>query len=155
MDKEFWKCEGESSRWRYITDDHRNTITCQPWRDRKNVDYHERTIKELTQFDNKKPEELESELDNFDADYSYPTSPFKGRTIVDLNFEYKQLLDGHKACKTTLSLAQYQRERLIGLASILYLNLQNCCIVTMVKTSICDVNIKCAADTYSKFLLCS
>ena len=23
----------------------------------------------------------------------------------------------------------------------------------MVKTSICDVNIKCAADTYSKFLL--
>ena len=27
---------------------------------------------------------------------------------------YKQLLDGHKACKTTLSLTQYQREELIG-----------------------------------------
>ena len=32
-----------------------------------------RTIKELSQFDNKKPEELESEFKNFDADYSYST----------------------------------------------------------------------------------
>ena len=32
----------------------------------------------------------------------------------DLDFVYKQLLDEHKACKTTLSLTQYQRERLIG-----------------------------------------
>ena len=44
-----------------------------------------RTIKELSQFDNKKSEELESEFDNFDADYSYPISPFKGRNIVDLD----------------------------------------------------------------------
>ena len=49
---------------------------------------------------------------------------------------YKQLLDGHEASKTTLSLTDYQRERLVGLRSILYLNLQNCSTVTMVKTSI-------------------
>ena len=36
-----------------------------------------RTIKELSQFDNKKPEEVESEFDHFDA-ASYPTLPFKG-----------------------------------------------------------------------------
>ena len=57
-----------------------------------------RTIKELSQFDNKKPEELESEFDHFDAANSYPTSPFKGCNIVDLDFMYKQLLDGHKPC---------------------------------------------------------
>ena len=112
-----------------------------------------RTIKELSQFNIKKPEELELEFDNFDADYSYLTSPFKGRNIVDLDFVYKQLLDGHKACKTTLSFTQYHRERLIGLASTLYLTLQNCSTVTMVKTSIYDDNNKCASDTYTKFLL--
>ena len=74
------------------------------------------TINELSQFDNKKPEELESEFDHFDADNSYPTLPFKGRNIVDLEFVYKGLLDGHKAFKTTLSLTQSQRERLIVLA---------------------------------------
>ena len=55
------------------------------------------TIKELSQFDNKKPGELEQEFDHFDRDNSYPSSPFKGRNIVDLDFMYKQLLDGHKA----------------------------------------------------------
>ena len=64
----------------------------------------ERTIKELSQFDNKKPEELESEFDHFDLDNSYPSSPSKGRNIVDLDFMYKQFLDEHKAYKTTLSL---------------------------------------------------
>ena len=72
---------------------------------------------------------------------------------MDIDFVYKQLLDGHKACKITLSLRQYQREKLIGLTSILYLSLQNCSAVTKVKTSICDVNSKCAADRYTKFLL--
>ena len=99
------------------------------------------------------PEELEPEFDHFDIDNSYPTSPFKDGNIVDLDFVHKQLLDGHKACKTTLSLTQYQRERLIGLTSILYLNLQNCSTVTMVETSIYDVNTKRAADRYTKFLL--
>ena len=60
-----------------------------------------RTIKELSQFDNKRPEELESEFDHFDLDDAYPSSLFKGRSIVDLDFVYKQSLDGHKACKTT------------------------------------------------------
>ena len=72
---------------------------------------------------------------------------------MDLDFVCKQLLDGHKPCKTTLSLTQCQRERLIGLTSILHLSLQNCSTVTMVKTSIYDVNAKCAADTYTKLLL--
>ena len=75
-------------------------------------------------------EELESEFDNFDADHSYPTLPFV----------YKHLFDSHKACKTTLSLAQYQTERLIGLTSILYLSFINYSTVTMVKKSIYDVN---------------
>ena len=63
-----------------------------------------RTIKELSKFDNKKPGELEWEFDHFGLDNLYPSSPFKGRNIMDLDFVYKQLLDGHKACKTTLSL---------------------------------------------------
>ena len=74
----------------------------------------------------KKPEELESEFNHFDLDNSYPTSPFKGPNILDLDFVYKQLLDWHKAWETTLSLTKYQRERLIGLTSILYLSMQNC-----------------------------
>ena len=76
-------------------------------------------------------------------DTSYPTSPFKGRNIVDLDSMYEQLLDGHKPCNITLSLTQYQRERLIGLTSILYLSLQNYSTVKMVKTSIYNVNAKC------------
>ena len=71
----------------------------------------ERTTKELSQFDNKKPEELESEFDHFDGDNLYPTSPFKEKkhqkNIVYLDFMYKQLLDGHKTCKTALYLTQY------------------------------------------------
>ena len=47
-------------------------------------------MKELSQFDNKKAEELESEFDHFDVDNLYPTSSFKGRNIVDLDFVYKQ-----------------------------------------------------------------
>ena len=39
-------------------------------------------------------------------------------------------------------MTQYQKERLIGLTSILYLSLQNYSIVTMAKTSIYDVNAK-------------
>ena len=93
------------------------------------------------------------EFDHFDAFHSYPTSPFKDRNIVDLDSMYKQLLADHKPCNTTLSLTQYQRERLISLTSILYLILQNYSTVTIDKTSIYDVNAKCAADTYSKFLL--
>ena len=112
-----------------------------------------RAIKELSQFDNKKPEELEVEFDHFDVDNSYPTPPFKGPDIVDLDFVYKHLLDGHTASKTSLSLTQCQRERLKGLTSILYLSLQNCSPVTMVKISIYDVDANCAADTYTKFLL--
>ena len=85
-------------------DEHRNAITLSAM-ERWKKDRFKRTIKELSQFDNKKPEELESEFDHFDVDNSYPTSPL----IVDLDFAYKQLFDGHKACKITSSLTQYQR----------------------------------------------
>ena len=135
-----------------MTDEHRNNIVSHGGME-KTVDLKKKTIKELSQFDNKKPEELESEFDHFDAANSYSTSSFKGRNFVDLDFVYKQLLDGYKPCNATLSLTQYQRERLIGLTNILYLSLQNYSTVTIVKTSIYDVNAKCAADTYSKFLL--
>ena len=69
--------------------------------------------------------ELESEFDYFDAANSYPTSRFKGRNIVEIDFMYKQLLDGHKPCNTTLSLTQYHRKRLISPTSILFLSLQD------------------------------
>ena len=86
-----------------MTDEHRNTITLSAM-ERWKKDRFERTIKELSLFDNKKPKELESEFDHFDMDNSYPTSPL----IVDLDFVYKQLLDGHEACKITSSFTQYQ-----------------------------------------------
>ena len=89
-----------------MTDEHRNNIVSHGGME-KTVD-----LKEPSRNYNKKPEELESEFDHFDATNSYPTSPFKGRNFMDLDFEYKQLLDGHKPCKITLSLTQYQRERL-------------------------------------------
>ena len=92
-----------------MTDEHRNPITLSAMEGWKNGRLN-RTIKESSQFDNKKPEELESEFDHFGVADSYPTSPFKGRKIVDSDFMYKQLLDGHKLCNTTLSLTQYQRE---------------------------------------------
>ena len=83
----------------YIADEHRNAITLsaiERWK-------KGRFIKELSQFDNQKPEEVESEFDHFDVDNSYLTPgsnfPLKGRNFVDLDFVYKQLLDGHKACK--------------------------------------------------------
>ena len=75
-----------------MTDNIETQQHCQPWRDGKNGQL-KRIINELSQFDNKKPEELESEFDHFDAASTYPTSPFKGRHIVDLDFVYKQLLD--------------------------------------------------------------
>ena len=74
-----------------MTDEHRSAKHCQPWKDGKSSRL-QRTIKELSQFDNKKPEKLESEFDHFDEANSYPTSPFKGRNIVDLDFVLKQLL---------------------------------------------------------------
>ena len=72
----------------YITDEHRNAIPLSAMETWKN-DRFKRTIKEVSQFDNKKQEKLESEFDHFDLDNSYPSSPFKGRNIMDLDFVYK------------------------------------------------------------------
>ena len=83
----------------------------------------------------KSQKSLSQSLKIFYVDNSYPASTFKGCNIVDLDFVYKRLLHRCKACKTTLSLTQCQRERLIGLASILYLSCQNCSTVMMVRTS--------------------
>ena len=134
--------------WGCMTDELRNAITLSVM-ERWKKDRFKRTIKKLSQFDNKKHEKLELESDYFDVDNSYPTSPL----IVDIDFVCKQLFDEHKACKFTSSLTQYQTERVIGLTSILYLSLQNCSTVTMVTTSIYDVKTKCAADMHTKFLL--
>ena len=57
------------------------------------------TIKERTQFDNKKPEEYEPEFDNFDVDDSYSTWPVKGRNIVDLDPVSNNYLMGVKLAK--------------------------------------------------------
>ena len=60
----------------YIIDEHPNAITLsamEKWKKRR----FRRTIKELSQFNNIKPEELESEFNHFDVDNSYPASPFK------------------------------------------------------------------------------
>ena len=122
-------------------------------------------MKKRRYSDRKNAEKLDSKFENLDVNNSNPTSPFKGCNIVDLSFVCQQLVEGCKACKTTLSLTQCQRERMIGLASILYLSCQNC---NMVKTStwhvnentkdgrnacIYDVNTKCAEGTYTRFLL--
>ena len=48
-----------------ITDEHRNATVMERW---KKEHRFERTIKELSQFDNKRPEELKSEFDNSDVD---------------------------------------------------------------------------------------
>ena len=72
VDKEFWKGESESSGRGYITDEHRNEIifsAMERWKKGR----FKRTIKELSQFNNKKPEELELEFDHFDLDNSYPS----------------------------------------------------------------------------------
>ena len=66
-----------------MTEELRNAITLSAMDGWKNGRL-KRTIEESNQFDNKKPEELESQFDHFDAANSYPTSPFKDRNIVDL-----------------------------------------------------------------------
>ena len=88
----------------YMTDELRNTITLSAM-ERWKKDRFKRTIQEINQFDNRKLEELQSEFDHFDVDNAYSTSPL----IVDLDFVYKQLLNGYKSSKFTSSLTQYQR----------------------------------------------
>ena len=68
---------------------------------------------------------------------------------MDLGFVYKQLLDGCKNCKTTLSLTQCHRETVIGLARILYLSCQNCSTLTMVKISTWHLSEN-TQDTYTE-----
>ena len=63
---------------RYVTDEHRNAITLSAM-ERWKKGRFKRTIKELSQFDNKKPGKLESEFGHSDVDNSYPNSPFKGQ----------------------------------------------------------------------------
>ena len=62
-----------------MTDVHRNATTWSAMEGWKNGRL-KRTIKELSQFDNKKPEKLEEEFNHFDVANSYPTSPFRAVT---------------------------------------------------------------------------
>ena len=154
VDKKCWKWDGENSRWgcKYMTEEHRNAITLSAMEGWKNGRL-KRTIKELSQFDNKSQRSLSRSLTILMRLIRIQLRLSRAVLLVDLDFMYKQLLDVHKPCNTTLSLTQYQRERLISFTSILCLSLQNYNTVTMIKTSIYDVNVKCAVDTYSKFLL--
>ena len=74
-----------------MTDEHQNAITLSATERWKKGQF-KRTIKELSQFDDKKPEELELEFDHFDVDNSYPTSRFKAHNIMDLDFVYNYLM---------------------------------------------------------------
>ena len=53
--------------WGYMTDELQNAITLSGM-ERWKKDRFKRTIKEISQFDNKKSEELEPEFDQFDVD---------------------------------------------------------------------------------------
>ena len=79
-------------------------------------------MKERRYSDRKNAEKLDSKFDNLDVNNLNPVSPFKGCNIVDLGFACLQLVEGCKACKTTLSLTQCQREKVIGLVNVLYLS---------------------------------
>ena len=70
-----------------MTDENRNAITLSAM-ERWKIGQFKRTTKELSQFDDKKPEELESEFNHFDVDNSYLTSPFKGHNI-DRGFRFR------------------------------------------------------------------
>ena len=98
-----------------MTDEHRNVITFSAMEGWKNGRL-KRTIKELSQFDNKMPEELSLTILFLLIRIQIRFS--RDVTFMDIDFVYKQILDGHKPCNATLSLTQYQRERLIGLTSI-------------------------------------
>ena len=75
----------------YMTDEHENAITSSAM-ERWKKGRFDRTIKELSEFDSTKSERSLSQS-HFDVNNSYPTSSL----IVDLDFVYKQLLDGHIA----------------------------------------------------------
>ena len=62
VNKEFWKCEDESIRWGYITDEHRKAITLLSHGEIEKKSRLKRTVKERIQFNNKNPGELESNL---------------------------------------------------------------------------------------------
>ena len=94
-------------------------------------------MKERRYSDRKNAEKLDLKFENLDVNNSNPISPFKGCNIVDLGFVCQQLVEGCKTCKTTLFLTRGQRERVIDLASNLYLSCQNC---NTVKTSTWHVN---------------
>ena len=49
------------------------------------------------------------------------TYEYVGRGLIDLSCVCQQLADGCKVCKTEISLAHYEDETVIGLASILHI----------------------------------
>ena len=80
---------------------------------------------------------------------SFPTLPFKGLNIVDLDLMYKQLFDGqHHIILDTISKRKIDRSYKHFKPQ--FAELQYC---SHGENSIYDVNAKCAEDTYSKFLL--
>ena len=49
------------------------------------------------------------------------TYKYVGKRFIDLSYVCQQLEDGCKVCKTGISLAHYEDETVIGLASILHI----------------------------------
>ena len=90
-----------------------------------------------------------------------------GAKIIDLSYMCNQVVEGCISCKSTHSLADYDSERMVGLASILYIKCGKCSILTPIRTSqshtyehedgketrIFDINTKCAAG--NKIILIS
>ena len=76
-----------------------------------------------------------------------------------------QLVEGCISCKSTLSLADYGSEWMVGLASILYIKCGKCSVLTPLRTSqsymhehkdgkeirVFDINRKCAAGNNTYF----
>ena len=104
-------------------------------------------------FDNKKPEDLESEFYHLMWIIRIQLRLSKAVTSWIWISRTNNYLTDIKLAKPHYPLTQCQREKFRGLTNISYLSLRNFSTVTMVKTSINNVNTKCAADMYTNFLL--
>ena len=88
-----------------------------------------------------------------------------GARIIDLSYVCNQLVEGCISCKSTLSLADYGSETMVGLASILHIKRGKCSILMPLRTSqshmhehkdgketrIFDINTECAVGNNTFF----
>ena len=55
--------------------------------------------------------------------------------IIDRSYVWNQLVEGCISCQSTLSLADYGLETMVGLASSLYIKCGKCSVLTSLRTS--------------------